>query len=217
MPIIALVNQKGGTGKTTAAVHLASWLSNKKTVMLVDADAQQSSSFWLNSLNLHIENLVESDPEGLFETLPKLSLKYDFIVVDGPGSLSETTKAILTRSDLALVPCQPSGLDLHSSNKILRFIRHAQELRGGQPRAALFLSRATKGTTLLREAQEVLQERDIPLLKKIIYQKQCIADAPTQGSTVFQMIGSAAEQASQDYKALFEEILEMTWQPAEMR
>lgn len=217
MPIIALVNQKGGTGKTTAAVHLASWLSNQKTVMLVDADAQQSSSFWLNSLNFPIENLVESDPEGLFETLPKLSSKYDFVVVDGPGSLSETTKAILTRSDLALVPCQPSGLDLHSSNKILRFIRHAQELRGGQPRAALFLSRATKGTTLLREAQEVLLDRDIPLLKRIIYQKQCIADAPTQGSTVFQMAGSAAEQAKKDYQALFEEILEMIWQPAEMR
>lgn len=217
MPIIALVNQKGGTGKTTAAVHLAFWLSNQKTVILVDADAQQSSSFWLNSLNLPLKNLVESDPEGLFETLPKLSSQYDFVVVDGPGSLSETTKAILTRSDLALVPCQPSGLDLHSSNKILRFIRHAQELRGGQPRAALFLSRATKGTTLLREAQEVLQELDIPLLKRIIYQKQCIADAPTQGSTVFQMAGSAAEQAHKDYQALFEEILEMIWQPAEIR
>jgi len=209
MPIISLVNQKGGTGKTTAAVHLAYWLKAQGKVVLVDADAQQSSSLWFNSMNLPIEHLIESDPEELFENLPQLSSQYDFVVIDGPGSLSEVTKAILARCDLALVPCQPSGLDLHSSSKILRFIHHAQELRGGQPPAALFLSRATKGTNLLREAQEVLLDSAIPLLNGIIYQRQCIADAPVQGKTTFQMSGSSAEQAALDYQSLFNEALEI--------
>ncbi|PSF34959.1 hypothetical protein C7H19_18310 [Aphanothece hegewaldii CCALA 016] len=217
MPIIALVNQKGGTGKTTAAVHLASWLSREGSVLLVDADAQQSSSIWVKSLISPMPNVVENDPEKLFEILPEFSSRYDFVVIDGPGSLSEITKAILTRCDLALVPCQPSGLDLHSSNKILRFINHAQEIRGGKPNAALFLSRATPRTTLLRESIEVLKSQNIPLLDGIIYQRQCIADAPTQNSTVFQLVSPAARVACTDYQILFNEVLELLCLPVAMR
>lgn len=209
MSIIAILNQKGGTGKTTAAVHFSSWLLPDKSVVLLDADAQQSSSNWIKNSQLSekLTSLVKNDPEELFEILPELSQEYSHVIVDGPGSLSEVTKAILARCDLALVPCQPSGLDLHSSSKIIRFIRHAQELRGGYPQAAIFLSRATKGTNLLRESKEALAESVVPLLKGTIYQRQCIADAPSQGKTVFQMSGTAATAAKKDYESLFSEAI----------
>ncbi|MEL7039625.1 MAG: hypothetical protein AAFO04_29040 [Cyanobacteria bacterium J06592_8] len=94
------------------------------------------------------------------------------MVIDGPGSLSEVTKTILDCSDLALVPCQPSGLDLSSSNKILQVIRHRQKIRGGLPKVGLFLSRAMKGMVLLREAQQALSaDTRFPLLKTVIYQR----------------------------------------------
>ncbi len=50
--IIALVNQKGGAGKTTTAVHLAYWLSLQKSVIVVDADRQKSSATWVKYLNI---------------------------------------------------------------------------------------------------------------------------------------------------------------------
>lgn len=205
--IVSFANQKGGTGKSTTAVHMTYWLSKRGDVLLVDSDAQQSSSTWLSALNLPYQ--VISDPEDLFEALPKLAEKYSAVVVDGPGSLSEVTKAILARSDLALVPCQPSGLDLHSSTKILKFIRHAQELRGGMPLAAMFLSRAAKGTILLKEAKQLLKESAFPLLSTTIYQRQCLADAPGQERTVFQLSGAAAKEAAKDYESLFKESLEV--------
>jgi len=209
--IIAITNEKGGVGKSTAAVHFSYWLSQQGNVLLVDADAQQSSSFWIHHLELpeQVTSKVEKDPEELFEKLPTYAKQYDFVVVDGPGSLSEITKAILARADLTLVPCQPSSLDLHSSQKILRFIRHAQELRNGFPKAALFVSRAAKGTVLLREATEALKQQSVPLLKTTIYQRQCVADAPGQGQTVFEMSGSAAKEASKDYQSLFNEAMEV--------
>ncbi|WP_244142112.1 AAA family ATPase [aff. Roholtiella sp. LEGE 12411] len=205
--IVAFTNQKGGVGKSTAAVHMTYWLSQRQKTLMVDADAQQSSSVWAKSLGLNYQ--VIQDPEDLFEKIPQMATEYSALVIDGPGSLSEVTKAILARCDLALVPCQPSGLDLHSSQKILRFIKHATELRSGFPKAALFLSRATKGTVLEREAREVLRATGTRVMKAAVYQRQCIADAPGQGYTVFQMSGKAASEAAADYETMFIEALEV--------
>ena len=204
--IIAVANQKGGTGKTTTAIHLAYWLSQRGQVLVVDADAQQSSTTWIEDLNLQGE--IINDPDELFDTVPQLGKQYDFVVVDGPASMSETTRVILTRADLALVPCKPAGLDMHSSNRVIRLIRQARDLRGGMPRAALFLNQAKKGTVLLREAQAALSNSGIALLDAVIYDRQVITDAPSQGQVVWQMSGTAAHKAAKDFDLLFEEAWE---------
>ena len=211
MTTIGIVNQKGGCGKSTTAFHLAFWLSNKGTVLLVDSDSQQSSSIWLSQLDqcpVIFQALL--DPEELFEAVDKATDQYDFLVIDGPGSLSEVTKTILDAADLAIVPCQPSGLDLSSSSKILQVIRHRQKIRGGLPKVGLFLSRAIKGTVLLKEAKQALSsDRHFPLLKTTIFQRQCLSDAPIQQATAFTLSGTAAKSARDDYESLFKEAMKL--------
>jgi chromosome partitioning protein len=205
--IIAIVNQKGGAGKTTTAVHLAYWLSQRGTVLVIDADAQQSSSTWLEELNLPCE--IINEPDELFDRLPELALQHDFIIVDGAASFSETTRVILSRADMALIPCKPAGLDMHSTNRVIRLTRQAIDLRGGLPKAALFLNQAKKGTVLLREAKTALSKTGVDLLDTVIYDRSIITDAPSQGQVVWQMSGTSAKQAASEYDLLFQEASEV--------
>ncbi len=205
--LIGVLNRKGGCGKSTTAVHLAHWLSRQKhRVILVDSDGQMSSSQWLNKLNL--PSVVINDPDDLFDQIGKLSEEYDSVVIDSPSVLGEPAKSVLLSVDLALVPVQPSNLDLLSAKDIVRLVNQAQKIRKGKPQAVMFLSRASRGTVLLREAREALSHtQGFALLESMVYQRQAISDAPGQSATVFSMSGEAATSAAKDYDALFEEAL----------
>lgn len=204
--ILAFANQKGGAGKTTGAVHAADWFTQKGySTVLVDADGQQSSSGWLKELGIPCH--VISDPEMLFDELPKLADTHDVVIVDGPGNASEVTKAMLIRSNLVLIPCRDSMIDLASTGKIVQFVRQAKEIRGGMPVAALYLNAVKENTILLREAKEALQGGVLPLLTTTLPDRQCIKDAPGQGSTVFRMKGEAPKSAASTYTKLLIEAL----------
>jgi chromosome partitioning protein len=211
MSVIAIINQKGGSGKSTTAIHLACWLRNQgKALLLVDADAQQSSSHWIEGMETPIPYIVMQSPDDLLEKLPELSTKHEYLIVDGPASLSETTRSILFRSDLAIVPCQPTGVDLRSASDAMRLIKQAQSVRGGMPKAGVFLSRAVKGTRLKDEAIFLLgQTPGVTLLKTVIHQKQAIADTSGQSATVWELGTRPASESAREYERLFKEILEM--------
>jgi chromosome partitioning protein len=210
MTIISFVNQKGGVSKSTTSIHLAYWLAikKKKQVLLVDADAQKSSSQWAQGMDSSFPYSVLQTPDEILEQLPEVAQQYEFVIVDGPASLSESTRAILFRSDIAVIPTQPTGVDLRSASDAMRLVKQAQSVRGGLPKALIFLSRAVKGTKLKQEAISLLSQ--IPhsqLLKAVIHQKQAIADSSGQSATVWDLPGTPAAESGQEYKKLFTEIL----------
>jgi chromosome partitioning protein len=205
--IIGLVNQKGGAGKTTTAVHLAYWLSKRKSVVVVDVDRQKSSSNWVKFLN--IDYRILSDPDELFDLLPPLAEEYGAVIVDAPGNLREIVSVLLDRCDLALVPCKQSGLDLHSTAETLKLIKQRQEIRQNKPLAALFLNQAKKGTVLLRESVQILQESGFPVLESVVYDRQCVMDAPGQQVTVWHLKGDSAKRSASEFEQLFKEVMEV--------
>jgi len=174
---------------------------------VVDADAQRSSSIWLDAMEPKIPFQVIQSPDDLLEKLPGLGAECEYLVVDGPAGLSESTRAILFRTDLAVVPSQPTGVDLRSASDAIRLIRQAQSVRSGPPVAAVFISRAVKGTKLKDEAIALLSKTGVPILKTVIHQKQVIADSFGQGAVVWELPGAAAAESGKEYDALFQEVL----------
>jgi len=212
MTIIGLINQKGGVSKSTTSIHLAYWLSVKKNkkVLLVDADSQKSSSQWIDGMDKEIPVSILQSPDEILEQLPDLSRNYEYVIVDGPASLSEATRAILFRCDVAVIPTQPTGVDLRSASDAMRLVKQAQSVRGGLPKALIFLSRAVKGTKLKEEAISLLSQiPDSQFLKAVIHQKQAIADTSGQSATVWDLSGTAAAESGQEYNNLFKEILSL--------
>lgn len=215
MQIIALVNQKGGVSKSTTAIHLAYWLQCKEKykVLLVDADSQRSSSQWLEGADFDIDYQILSEADEILEQVPDLAEDYDYVIIDGSASLAENTRAILFVSDLAVIPVQASGVDLRSANKSLRIVKQAQKVRGGLPKATVFLSRAVKGTTLKQEAIAYLKELGetgvVTPLTTVIHQKQVIADTSGQNATVFNLSGRSATESANEYQKLFNEVMEV--------
>lgn len=211
MPIIAVINQKGGAGKSTIAVHLARWLQKQnKSVLLVDADAQCSSSKWLSRLEKDVPCQIIQAPDVLLDELPLLREAYKWVIADGPAALSETTRALVLTADLVMVPCQPTGVDLESASDTVRLIQQAQRIRRGEPKAVMFVNRAIKGTKLKDEAIEVLRLMpNVIVLEDVLHQRQVIADCYGQNATVFDLSGSTAGIAKREIEQLFKKVLEI--------
>ncbi len=211
MPVIGVCNQKGGSGKSSTAVHLARWLrSESDSVFAIDSDGQRTSSLWLQSLSPPIPVEIISEPDDLLERLPLLATQHQWLIVDAPGTLAEASRAIVLWSDLVVIPCQPTGVDLASASDTLRLVKQARALRQGEPQAVIFLNRAIKGTRLKQEALTLLKSLpDINVLDDVIHQRQIIADAFGQKATVFDLTGAAAQEAQQEYSQLFKNMLKV--------
>lgn len=132
--IIAFVNAKGGVGKTTLAVHLAAWLGLYDiSVTLIDCDGQRLSSFWMSTAKPDMDVYTVENGDEFSRKLPGISKKYDAVVIDAPGGLSEIAGAILHHADAALIPTGTSGLDMEGVHWTAATIKQIQEARNELP------------------------------------------------------------------------------------
>jgi chromosome partitioning protein len=205
--IITIANSKGGVGKSTFAVHLAAWLHEQGCrVTLADCDTQQSSSEWIREAVPEIKAVRLDSPDIILNELPGLAQDTDFVVADGPGSQTETSRALLLRADLAIVPCKASMLEVRALAKATEVLRQAQDIRGGMPKAMIVLSMIGLNYRLTQDMKDAAAALKLPMASKSMVLRQIYADAPGQGAVVWQM-GARARDAAQEIDDLFREIL----------
>jgi chromosome partitioning protein len=116
--IVAVLGEKGGTGKTTLATNLAGMrAADGRDVLLIDADRQGSASYWAEKRSdkhphLRAVQSVQKFGEGLMRTVRDLERRYDDILIDAGAGDSREVESALRVAALAIIPVQPAGLDV---------------------------------------------------------------------------------------------------------
>ena len=195
--IIAVVNQKGGAGKTTIALNLAAALAAEgKRVLLVDADPQQTAQDWaaVRSLPPPFQVIGLAKPV-LHRDLPKMAADYDHVVIDGAPRNYEVARSAIAAADVVLIPVQPSGADFWASRETVGLVKEAHGFKETQ-KSVFVISRKIGRTVLSRDIADALAEFEIPILQAGTTQRVVYAETMTGGTTVIeqQPRGAAAEE-----------------------
>ncbi len=206
--IIALLNQKGGVGKTTLAVHLAEVLSRlDKSVLLVDADPQGSALDWAANRPDNPRFPVLGLPKPtLHRELPAIAKNHDFVLIDGPPRVNELARAAIMASDVVLIPVQPSPFDVWAAKEIVDLLREASAFKENI-KSAFVINRKIVNTAIGRDVVEALSSYPVPVLKTSIGQRVAFAECAAQGLTVLHTDPNGP--ASQEVVSLAKELLEL--------
>ena len=207
--MILYAQKKGGVGKTTLAVHHAVHLFDLGySVAVLDADEQRQAAEWVTEAESNITIAAVTDADDAYLAAQELSGRHDYTIIDGPATLGEATRALMTLTDLALIPMGPSILDLRSTDKMERIIRTSRQISGKPTQAAIVLNKARQRTRLTRETIAAATELGLEVLATRVRDLQAFPDAAQQGSVVTRLTKHSLgnHRAQSDLEQLFAEL-----------
>ena len=204
MPVVAILNQKGGVGKTTLSVHLASSLAAKNRVLLIDADPQHSALDWAAQAEETGSFTVIGLPKPILHTqIGSLSQGYSWIIIDGPPRVNELARSAIAASDLVLIPVQPSPFDVWAAKDIVDIVREC-EITRPHLQSRFLVNRQFPNTTLAGEVVDALSEHDVPTLSTVIRNRTEYAKSARIGRTALETEPNG--QAANDIRSLATEV-----------
>jgi chromosome partitioning protein len=204
MPVIALLNQKGGVGKTTLSIHIAAELATNARVLLIDADPQGSALDWSAQRTESARFSVVGFPKPvLHREIAALSNGYDWVIIDGPPRVNDLARSAIAASDLVLIPVQPSPFDVWAAKDIIDIVK---EFSIPKPNleTRFLVNRLFPNTMLGAEVKDALTSFDIQVLDSAIRNRTEYAKAARAGLTALETEPSG--QAAREIRAVVDEV-----------
>ena len=199
MKTVAIVSQKGGSGKTTIAVHLAVCAElAKKTAAIIDLDPQASAVEWAGRRESDSPEVIMATPEQLPALLKQAEANgADLMIIDTAPHSDRAAVVAASHADLILIPCRPSAFDVAAIGTTLNLLKLSNVI----DRAAILLNAAPSRGSITEAAAAGLSEM-IPVVPVYMYQRVAYSHAINAGHSVeeYEPGGKAAEEIRALYK-----------------
>lgn len=215
MRTIAVLNQKGGTGKTTVSANLAAaaHLAGKRTLVL-DLDRQGSAFDWYSARGegskLDGLSVVRTDKALSVPKFRELSRGYDVVVCDGPPRLGDVTRSAAVAADVVVIPLRAGPLDWWAASETIEVLDSADEIRtelGRQPVRRLFvLNGVAPNTRIMRQALDAIASTGGELAPVTIGNRVAFPESMFTGECVLTTVAGtpAADEITRLYEAVME-------------
>lgn len=203
--IISFINQKGGVGKTTISINVASALANAgNKVLLIDADKQGSSTAWTSLREETPFQVVSMARENMAKDALKMALDYSYTIIDAPPHAEGISRSVIIASDLVIMPIEPSGLSSWASDLTVQQVQQAREYKQTL-KCGFVVSRKIGNTVIGREIRQMVADSGIPVFNADIENRVAYAESGTMGQTIFEW--GSDKKAQQEIINLTKEIL----------
>ena len=208
MSVIAIVNQKGGVGKTCLATNLASALGNEEPTLLLDCDPQRSASGWIalapqEPLHLTVRGVEEGT---LVRQVRAAVDEYQWVVIDCPPGITRVNADAIRASDVVLIPCKPRVWDVWACEDIVEAVKLRQSSNRGRPKAAFVISMGRPRTRFTQQISTALAELGLPILQGRTTEREAYAVAAAEGRSVLE---GRDRVAMAEINAICDEVQEM--------
>lgn len=199
MPTIAIVSQKGGSGKTTVAVHLATRAAQAgHESCVVDTDPQATAAAWSDWRGDFLPVVVTSPPARLGRTIEGAKKNgVDFVVVDTPPHADAAAREAIKAADLVLIPSKPRAFDLHALEPIADLVSFAKK-----PAFVVLNSVPAGATVLTKDAKEAAKKMGLKLCPVTLGDRAAFHRSSAKGETAAEMDpdGKAAKEIEKLWK-----------------
>ena len=169
MPTIVFVSPKGGAGKTTAALLLASQLASSYDVTLIDADPNRPIKAWASGGNMpkRLSVVSDVDEDNIIERIEEAAQKSPIVVVDLEGTAAKIVVLAVSQADLAVIPIQGSQLDAEQANRAIKVIKQREKMTGRALPYAVLLTRTNPviRTRTMSHIQKGLIDAGVPVME----------------------------------------------------
>ena len=204
MHVVAVLNQKGGSGKTTIATHLArAFQLSGMDVVLVDSDPQGSARDWAAVREDNPVSVVGLDRPTIERDLKAIGHK-QIVVIDGAPQIADLAVSAIKAATFVLIPVQPSPYDIWAASDLVDLVKARIDITDGRLKAAFVVSRAIKGTRIGAEVEGALLEYGLPVLAARVTQRVSYPGSASLGVTV--MDSDQDKEATREIRTLADEI-----------
>lgn len=177
MPVICAANPKGGAGKSTTILALASTLAQQGgTVVIIDADPNKPITDWKTGQSkLPIEVVSDATEANIRDLINKAASKAQFVFIDLEGTASRLASRAIIRADLTIIPLGGSALDAKQAARAVSLVRESEEDTGRTLNFTLAFNRTSPPPftrRIEREISEQMRSNDLPVLRTHLYRRE---------------------------------------------